>query len=134
MSFRNEVDSIKEINDNNKIYKENKYNAEYILNQIVIAYIRYLVAIEQVSGKIEIIFAVPLDKRNILEIIVKSPSDNYTGKVVYRKYFPNKNGAMSTVKKIQQIFEIENFKVWHYENKPGYIKYFDKRFSIFIEF
>lgn len=132
MNFRKELNSIKE--NNNQISNKNKYEPEYILKEIVISYLRYLIAHDSIMGKIEIVFAVQTTKRNILEIIVKSVADNYTGRLIYRKYFPKKNGAMITVKKIQQIFEEEKFEIKHYENNPGYIKYYEKRFSVFIEF
>ena len=133
MNFRKELNSIKEIK-NDKISKTNKYEAEYILKEIVIAYLRYLIALEQNLGKIELVFAVQSSKRNVLEIIVKSVADNYTGKVIYRKYFPKKKGAMITAKKFQKIFDEEKFEIKPYENNPGYTKYYEKRFSVFIEF
>ena len=94
----------------------------------------YLACADIISGKIELVLSVENTLTNILEVIVKSQADNYTGTVVYYKYFPKRNGAMQTINKLQQIFEKEQFEIKRYDNNPRYTKYYEKRFSIFIEF
>lgn len=133
MNFRKELNSIKE-NDSYKVSSNNKYEPDYILKEIVIPYLEYLIASEINMDKIELVFSVENTRDNILEIIVKSPADNFTGTVIYYKYFPKKHGAIITIRKIQEIFRMGNFKIKHYENNPKYIRYYEKRFSVCIEF
>lgn len=133
MNFRKELNSIKK-KDNRISNKNNKYDPEYILKDVIITYLRYLKSVDLISGKIEIVFSVETTLINILEIIVKSPADNYTGTVIYYKYFPKKNGAMNTLKELQQIFKKDKFEIELYSNNPGYSPYYEKRYSIFIEF
>lgn len=132
MNFRKKLNSIKEIKDN-QFFNKDKYAPEYILD-VIIAYLSYLACADGISGKIELVLSVENTLTNILEVIVKSQADNYTGTVVYYKYFPKRNGAMQTINKLQQIFEKEQFEIKRYDNNPRYTKYYEKRFSIFIEF
>ena len=132
MNFRKELNSIKE-NDSYKV-SNNKYEPDCILKEIVIPYLEYLIASEINIDKIELVFSVENTRNNILEIIVKSPADNFTGTVIYYKYFPKKHGEIITTRKIQEIFRREKFEIKHYENNPKYIRYYEKRFSVCIEF
>ena len=131
MNFRQELNSIKDTET--LVSNKNKYDPEYILD-VIIAYLSYLACADSISGKIELVLSVENTLTNILEVIVKSQADNYTGTVVYYKYFPKRNGAMQTINKLQQIFEKEQFEIKRYDNNPRYTKYYEKRFSIFIEF
>ena len=132
MNFREELNSIKETNSR-KFSIEDRYYAEYILEEIVISYLRYLIATYIISSKIEIIFSVESTYRNTLHISVKSSADNYIGRVIYYQYFPTKNGAMFTTKKIEKILQNQGFEIIPYHNNPRYTRYYDKRFSVFIE-
>lgn len=134
MNFRKRLNSIRENNDNYKISTQKKHEPEYILNEIVISYLKYLIAADLILDRIELVFSVENTRDNILEIIVKSPADNFTGTVIYYKYFPKKHGAIITIRKIQEIFRRGKFEIKHYENNPRYIRYYEKRFSVCIEF
>ena len=131
MNFRQELNSIKYTET--LVSNKNKYDSEYILKDVLITYLRYLVCADGISGKIELVLSVENTLTNILEVIVKSPADNYTGTVIYYKYFPQKNGAMQTIKSLQKIFVRENFEINFYSHTPGYTRPYEKRFSVFIE-
>ena len=131
MNFRQELNSIKDTET--LVSNKNKYDSEYILKDVLITYLRYLVCADMTLGKIEVVFSVENTLTNILEVIVKSSADNYTGTVIYYKYFPQKNGAMQTIKSLQKIFVRENFEINFYSHTPGYTRPYEKRFSVFIE-
>lgn len=69
MNFRQELNSIKYTET--LVSNKNKYDSEYILKDVLITYLRYLVCADMTLGKIEVVFSVENTLTNILEVIVK---------------------------------------------------------------